>query len=127
MLLSATSVEAAEKPSSEKVFFVEPKDGATVTSPVHVVFGVTGMKIRPAGEDSTDKTSGHHHLIIDGGPIPEGQVIPANAVNIHYGKGQTEDTVKLSPGKHKLTIQFADGAHRSYGESRSSTINITVK
>lgn len=54
-------------------------------------------------------------------------IIPANSTNIHYGKGQTEDNVKLTPGKHKLTLQFADGAHRSYGESLSSSINIIVK
>lgn len=127
LAVSFSSAYAAEKPMPAKVFFVEPKDGVTVASPVHLVFGVAGMKIRAAGEDASDKTFGHHHLIIDGGAVPAGQVIPANATNIHYGKGQTEDSIKLPSGKHKLTLQFADGAHRSYGESLSSTINITVR
>lgn len=118
---------ASDAPTSAKVFFVEPKDGAIVASPVHLVFGVTGMKVRVAGEDATDKTSGHHHLIIDGNLAPTGNIIPANSTNIHYGKGQTEDNVKLTPGKHKLTLQFADGAHRSYGESLSSSITVIVK
>lgn len=124
---SLNLARASDTPTSTKVFFVEPKDGATVASPVHLVFDVTGMKVRVAGEDATDKTSGHHHLIIDGSAVPTGNIIPTNSTNIHYGKGQAEDNVKLAPGKHKLTLQFADGAHRSYGESLSSSITITVK
>jgi hypothetical protein len=109
------------------VSFVAPADGATVSSPVHVKFGVQGMKIRPAGEDVKDKTSGHHHLVIDGGAIPEGQAIPTDATHLHFGKGQTEADVPLSPGKHKLTLQLGDGAHRSYGDKMSKSIEITVK
>ena len=59
-----------------RVYFIEPKDGATVTSPVHVKFGVDGMSIAPAGT-MTDGT-GHHHLLIDGKALPKGTVIPAN-------------------------------------------------
>jgi hypothetical protein len=110
--------------AADKVYFVEPKDGATVQSPVHVVFGVDGMKVAPAG-DMTAGT-GHHHLIIDGQPVPTGQVVPADATHIHFGKGQTETDVPLTPGKHTLTMQFADGLHRSYGPEMSSTITVTV-
>jgi hypothetical protein len=111
--------------AADKVFFVEPKDGATVQSPVHVVFGVEGMKVIPAGD--TTANTGHHHLIIDGKPVPKGEAVPADDTHIHYGKGQTETDVKLPPGKHTLTMQFADGLHRSYGPDMSSTITITVK
>ena len=34
----------------QAVWFVEPKDGATVTSPFKVVFGVKGMAVEPTGE-----------------------------------------------------------------------------
>jgi hypothetical protein len=108
-----------------RVYFVEPKDGATVTSPVHVKFGVDGMSIAPAGT-MTDGT-GHHHLLIDGKPLPKGTVIPANDTSLHYGKGQTEADVPLSPGDHALTLQFGDGAHRSYGPEMSQTIKVHVK
>ena len=121
VLLISTQVWAA------KVSFIEPKDGATVTSPVKVKMAVEGMKIRPAGEDPNDKTTGHHHLIIDGGAVPEGQAIVNDDKHMHFGKGQTETEIKLPPGEHTLTLQFADGAHRSYGEKMSSTIKIKVK
>jgi len=46
---------------------------------------------------------------------------------VHFGKGQTEAEVKLPPGNYKLTMQFADGFHLSYGKDMSATINIAVK
>jgi hypothetical protein len=107
------------------VFFIEPKDGATVTSPVHVKFGVEGMKIVPAG--TMTENTGHHHLLIDSGPVQKGVVIPANDKSLHYGKGQTEADVPLTPGDHTLTMQFGDGAHRSYGPEMSQTIKVHVK
>lgn len=130
ILASTTSFSAHAKgaPSKPaKVFFISPKDGATVASPVKVQFGLEGMKLRPAGEDALDKTSGHHHLIVDGAPFAKGQVIPKDDKNIHFGKAQSETEVTLTPGKHKLTLQFADGAHLSYGPEQSATIEINVK
>jgi hypothetical protein len=113
--------------SKSAIFFVSPKASTKVKSPVKVVFGLSGKKVRPAGEDPSDKTSGHHHLIIDGASIPAGQVVPMDKTHIHFGKGQTETSVKLSSGKHTLTMQFADGAHMSYGKDWSSSIEIEVE
>lgn len=107
------------------MFFVEPKDGAVVKSPVNVKFGLEGMEVRPAGE-LVEKT-GHHHLIIGPAGIPAGTQVPKDETHIHYGKGQLQDNVELKPGKYQLTLQFADGNHVSYGEPMSSTINITVE
>jgi len=116
--------------SSHSVFaqsadFVEPKNGATVTSPFKVVFGVSGMTVKPAGDMTTN--TGHHHLIINAEGIPNGVVVPADATHIHYGKGQTETEVNLPPGKYKLTMQFANGAHQSYGPQLSKSIDVIVK
>ncbi|RQH08647.1 DUF4399 domain-containing protein [Paraburkholderia dinghuensis] len=110
---------------AEGVSIVEPKDGATVTNPVHVKFAVEGMTVAPAG--TTTSGTGHHHLLIDGGPLPQGQVVPVGDKSLHYGKGQTETDVTLPPGDHTLTAQFADGAHRSYGPEWSQTITVHVK
>ncbi len=107
------------------VQFVEPKDGAAVAQEFTVVMAVDGMAIKPAG-DASDQT-GHHHLIIDAGPMPAGEVIPADATHLHFGKGQTETALKLAPGKHRLTLQFADGAHKSYGPDWSQTITVDVQ
>ncbi len=111
--------------NAASVSFVEPADGATVGRTFPVKFAVTGMEVTPAGELSP--TSGHHHLIIDGGPIAAGEVVPFDESHIHFGKGQTEATVTLLRGTHRLTLQFADGAHQSYGNSLSSTVTVIVK
>jgi len=121
LCVAAHAAQAAE-PS---VSFTAPMDGAVVTSPFDVKFAVTGMEVKPAGEMAAN--TGHHHLLINTGPIAKGAPIPMDDTHLHYGKGQTEAKVTLPPGKYKLTMQFADGAHQSYGPALSKTINITVK
>jgi hypothetical protein len=115
----------AELREDQRVFFVQPEDGAELTSPVVVEFGVEGMEVEPAGEMVKDK--GHHHIIINGSFVPKTEVVPADEMHIHYGQGQLSDTLDLEPGEYKLTMQFADGYHQSYGEQMSATINVTVK
>lgn len=114
-------------PKGAKVFFVNLKNGATVQAnkPFKVKFGVKGMKIHPAGElkDGT----GHHHLTIDVPAVDQGMPVPADDKHIHYGKGQTEGEITLAAGKHRLTLQFANGAHISYGPVLSATIEVTAK
>jgi Domain of unknown function (DUF4399) len=126
LVLCCAAVPAlAQKAEKPGVFFVEPKNGAKVGAEFKVVMGVRGMEVKPAG-DQTPNT-GHHHLLIDTKPIKKGDVIPADAHHLHFGKGQTETMVKLTPGKHRLQLQFADGSHRSYGRAMSKTITVTVK
>jgi hypothetical protein len=120
-LLLSTSVLAVE----QKVTFLKPTDGETVTSPFDVEFGVKDMKVEKSGP--TKKSSGHHHLIVDGQPVPKGQVIGKNATMLHYGDAQTKTTLTLPPGKHTLTMQFGDGAHKSYGEDYSTTVTVNVE
>jgi len=110
-----------------RVYFIEPKNGATVPTKFKVKMGVDGYKIRPAGEAPDEVTSGHHHIIVDGKPAEAGVPLPMNEKNIHYGKGQTEAELQLPPGQHQLTLQFADGAHRSFGPKMSQTIKVIVK
>ncbi|HEV7816946.1 MAG TPA: DUF4399 domain-containing protein [Janthinobacterium sp.] len=125
--LAATLVTGCMAASAfaQSVSFAEPADGATVASPFKVKFVVSGMEVRPAG-DMSEKT-GHNHLLINGGPIPAGQLVPMDATHLHFGKGQTETEVKLAPGSYELTSQFANGAHLSYGPEMSKTIHVTVK
>ena len=126
-LSSTIKVNVVPSKGERSVEFLAPKDGAKVKSPVSLKMGVSGMEVRPAGEDTLDKTSGHHHIVIDGEPIPIGVIVPSDERHIHYGKGQTEASVELSPGEHTLTMQFADGAHASYGPKMSATIKVTVE
>lgn len=121
----AGTVTGVAAPADAKVMFVSPKEGETVKSPVKVVMGVEGIAIKAAGDLAPG--TGHHHLIVDGGPIAEGTTVPKDAQHIHYGKGQTEAEVELTPGPHTLTLQVADGNHVSYGERVSATIHVTVQ
>ena len=107
------------------VYFVTPVNGSTVSSPFMVRFGLKGMEIRPAGEQVSG--TGHHHLLINRDSLAPGQIIPVDDVHIHFGKGQTETELKLQPGTYKLTLQFADGFHLSYGKDMSATLTVTVK
>lgn len=129
LLMGAGGCTKNNQKSDKGVFFVEPKDGETVISTFKVRFGVRGMTVRPALEDVNGKTSGHHHILVDNekGFIEAGQVIPKDMNNIHYGKGETETVLTLTPGKHKLSLQFADGAHLSYGQEMSTSITVNVE
>lgn len=109
----------------QRVYFIEPKDGAEVVSPVKVVMGVEGMKIKPS-EEGVVAGTGHHHILLNQGPMRGGKVIPTDKTHLHYGKGQTEAAIKLDPGEYTLTMQFADGLHRSFGKKMAHTIKIKV-
>jgi hypothetical protein len=113
-------------PSKAKVFFVNLKDGQTVTSPVKVEMGVLALRVDTAnGKLITG--SGHHHILIDIDSVARGTVIPKDSVHLHFGNAQTSAEVPLTPGKHTLTLQFADALHRSYGGQYSARVTIYVK
>ena len=113
-------------PAGAKVFFKNLKDGETVKSPLKVEFGVEGIALDTAG--AIKAASGHHHLLIDAGDsIAAGQVVPKDSTHLHFGKAQKETEIKLSAGEHKLTLQYADGIHRSYGSKLAATIKVKVK
>jgi len=114
-------------PNSE-VYLIAPLDGATVHGPVTVRFGLKGMGIAPAGV-KFDNT-GHHHLIVDTdfSELKLDAPLPATDKILHFGKGQTETTLTLPPGKHTLELVFADYLHGSFNPPlRSKKITITVE
>jgi hypothetical protein len=100
-----------------------------VKSPVVFKFAVKGMEVQSI-DSGVMANKGHHHLLIDTMAfIPAGQPIPVveNRI-IHFGKAQTESKpIALNKGKHKISMQFADGVHRSYGQKMSATVEIEVK
>ena len=120
------NVEAT--PSDLGVQWLEPASGATVKSPFKVRFGLTGAGMSPAGQNALDKTLGHHHISVNKGVVTPGFALPMGTGDyLHYGKAQTEAEVTLEPGSYKLTMQFADAAHRSYGKALAKTIKVTVE
>jgi hypothetical protein len=128
LALTCTAALAEQLPSASgtEVYIVSPKAGAKLKSPVTVVFGLKGMGVAPAGV-KFDNT-GHHHLLIDTS-LPADLTMPLPATdNIkHFGKGQTETSVELTPGKHTLQLLFADYTHTPFNPSVASRkITITV-
>jgi hypothetical protein len=121
---------AAQTPSpvGAKVYIINLKDGATVTSPFLVQFGLSGMGIAPAGVEKPN--TGHHHLIIDTTLTPEQMqgAIPADATHLHFGGGQTEAMVTLAQGKHTLQLVLGDWSHIPHAPPVMSTpITVTVQ
>ena len=124
-LAGCGSAPPAAPAAPTSVSLLAPANGATVSSPFTVRFGVKGMAVKPAGE--LTEGTGHHHLLINQQPIEAGRTVPVTSQHIHLGAGQTELQVTLAPGTYTLTAQFANGAHQSYGAGMSQTITVTVK
>ncbi len=112
-------------PAGAKVYFIQPRDGATVKSPVEVVMGLSGMGIAPAGIDSPD--TGHHHVLIDVDKLNPEVAVPADDKHRHFGRGQTETRLELAPGKHTLQLVLGDRNHVPHNPPvMSPKITITV-
>ena len=112
---------------TKKVYFITPSDGTTVTNPVKIKFGATGVNIVPAGVDMPD--SGHHHLLINVDKLPDLKMpIPADSNHLHFGNGQTETEINLPEGKHTLQLLIGNHLHIPHSEPIiSEKIEITVK
>jgi len=123
----ALAQERTPSAAGAEVYIISPKDGATVHNPVLVQFGLRGMGVAPAGM-KFDNT-GHHHLLIDTDPPSDlSTPLPATDKIVHFGKGQTETTLNLAPGKHTLQLLFADANHIPHSPPViSQKITITVK
>ena len=97
-------------PDNADVFIMEPGDGTTVTSPVTIKFGITGMSVAPAGDDT--ENSGHHHLLINMDELPPMDLpLPATDQLIHFGAAQTETTLDLEPGEYTFQLVLGNYLH----------------
>jgi hypothetical protein len=125
--VTALAADRAPSPAGAEVYIVSPRDGAKVKGPVTVVFGLKGMGVAPAGIKFDN--SGHHHLLIDGDvPADLSQPLPATEKSVHFGKGQTETTLTLAPGKHTLQLVLGDALHVPHEPAViSKKITVTVE
>jgi hypothetical protein len=124
---ASSAIPRTASPAGAKLYIVSPVDGAKVKSPVTVVFGLAGMGIAPAGIKFDN--AGHHHLLIDSElPKDMGMPLPATDKVVHFGKGQTEASITLTPGKHTLQLVLGDHLHIPFNPVvASSKITITVE
>lgn len=124
--LRAQEIERTPAPEGVRLYFISPIDGATVTSPVTVRFGLSGMGVAPAGVSAP--ATGHHHLVVDAPTPPVDAAVPADEHHLHFGAGQTEVSVELTPGSHTLQLVLGDQNHVPHDPPvLSERISITVE
>ncbi len=130
---SALASETLSKTGARQ-YFVNIKGGDVVSNSIKIIFGLSGIRVAPTGVSKAN--TGHHHLFIDRAALGKGKIgvdecldnIPADEQYIHFGGGQTETVLKLSPGKHTLQLVLADENHIPHNPPVSSqVITITVK
>jgi uncharacterized protein DUF4399/uncharacterized protein DUF6130 len=119
-------IPAKQKP---RVFFIQPKSGATVTSPVHLVFGVQNYEISPVPQGTVETARpgiGHHHVGVDTKCLPPGTAIPKASPWVHFGNGSNEIDMQLPPGPHTLVLEIGDDMHKTQ-PGLCATIKVVVK
>jgi hypothetical protein len=122
----AADLPRSPAPAGVELYFIAPQDGAKVANPVTVRFGLKGMGVAPAGIAMAG--TGHHHLLIDAMLPPFDRPITADDRHVHFGKGQTETVVTLTPGRHRLQLLLGDHLHLLHDPPVISTaITITVE
>ena len=108
------------------VFFITPTNGATVSNPLTIEFGIAGMDVVKAGDNQPH--SGHHHLLIDTGLPDLGLPIPADAQHVHFGDGSTSTEITLESGEHTLQMLLGDHLHIPHNPPLASeVITVTVE
>lgn len=122
---SSTKLNQEIKSTEKKVFFKNIQSGDTLTSPVKIEFGVSGMDVMKAGK--LVENSGHHHLLIDVDKVDLTSPIPSDEQHKHFGGGQTETSIELKPGNHNLKLLFANGMHVPHSTPLMSEIEVFVK
>jgi hypothetical protein len=126
----ASAQSAAPAAKRPRVFFVEPKNNATVTSPVHMKFGVENFEIAavPQGDVKTARPGiGHYHIGVDQSCLAPGTTIVKGTPQwVHFGDGKSEFDLQLPPGKHKIALEIGDDLHNTLPRL-CTTINLTVK
>lgn len=109
-IAATPALPSRQAPADARVYIISPADGATVGRDVTVRFGLAGMGVAPAGIEK--EHTGHHHLLIDVATLPAaGQPIPNDAHHLHFGGGQTETVLHLTPGTHTLQLELGDANH----------------
>lgn len=126
VIMTGSAIAQTAAPEGAKVYLIEPSDGAVVSGPVTVRFGLSGMGVAPAGVEKAK--TGHHHLLIDTKLEDYTAPVPADDNHKHFGGGQTETTIELAPGKHTLQLLLGDHNHIPHKSPvKSEVITITVK
>ena len=131
VFVSAQAKKAAPAAKAKKVrvFFVEPKNNAALSSPVHMKFGSEGIEISPVPPGDLKETRpgvAHYHVGIDQDCLPPGKnIVKGTPSWVHFGDGKDVFDSQMTPGKHKLAVQLGDDLHNTMpGACQVITINV---
>ena len=129
--VGAQSAKQSTSTKAKKISvrFVEPKNNATVTSPVHMKFASEGIEISPVPPGDLKETRpgmAHYHVGIDQNCLPAGKnIVKGTPSWVHFGDGKAEFDSQLTPGKHKLALQLGDDLHNTLpGACQVITVNV---
>ncbi len=103
---------AAHTPAASDayLYFIWPQDGTRIRGSFWCRFGLRGMGVTHAGDDTPNL--GHHHLLVDvDEPLNIEEPITADRKHLHFGAGQTETRLELPPGPHTLQLVLGDAEH----------------
>ena len=128
LMIAVGSACAPAAPSQPRVLFLEPQEGATVKSPVHLKFGIENYQVAavPPGTVETARAGmGHYHVAVDSECLAAGTTIEKAAPWVHFGDGKADIDMQLPPGRHKLTLQLGDDLHRAV-DSLCTSISVNV-
>jgi hypothetical protein len=125
-----TSGTPAASAAAGKVFFVSPKNGATIKPMSTIEFGSTGTTVSavPPGQLTPEQVRPgmiHYHLGVDTDCLPDGATIPKADPWIHFGDGKSVIEMSLAVGQHRLAVQAGDDLHRTL-PGMCEVINVTV-
>jgi hypothetical protein len=127
IFLSSFLLAGAVTAGEGSAYIISPENGATLSNPVTVRFGLSGVGVAPAGVER--ENTGHHHLLIDVEVLPDlNKPIPSDDHHRHFGGGQTEVTLDLEPGIHRLQLLLGDHHHVPHNPAiLSEPVVITVE
>ena len=120
-------VGGLKSPPGAKVYFINIKDGDTVSNPVLIQFGLKVMGVAPA--QIRMENTGHFHLLINKPliQIDLNRPLEPNDPRIkHFDNGETELLAKFPAGVYKLRIVFGNFNHMTHNPPVMSD-EITIK
>lgn len=121
----STNAEGLLENTQPGVFFVTPKEGAKLESPVEVRFATHGLEVHPAGRNIPG--TGHFLLVIDSRALKEGESAPKTNSYREFLLGETSTLLELSKGPHTLILQAMNGAGVALSPRWTKSIRISVQ
>jgi hypothetical protein len=129
LLSHAAYGQGTPRPKDAELYFITPEDEASVSGTFKVRFGLSKMGVTHGGDAYPN--SGHHHLLIDVDRLPDpGEPIPLDKSHLHFGAGETETDLDLSPGEHTLQLELGDANHFPFDPpvvSKRITVSVRAK